>query len=229
MTMMRRKFAAATAALAIVMATPATAVTHTLTLTGVLDDVSVSSFDFGVDELSFATLDLTGFSPFTLNSGDVIDFNISFTGFYQGIAPFDGFVIGPATEGGYGQLFGVNFLRVDDVNPINASNGGGSGAFIDASGDLAGINLNGGCSNCLTPIMGRAPGPFGGFMFKGLTASTTVTLDGSYTVDRITLSSQVQSGFEAAIPEPASWAMLIIGFGLTGAVARRQRWQRVAA
>lgn len=32
-----------------------------------------------------------------------------------------------------------------------------------------------------------------------------------------------------AIPEPASWAMLIAGFGLTGAVARRQRQRSVAA
>lgn len=32
-----------------------------------------------------------------------------------------------------------------------------------------------------------------------------------------------------AIPEPASWAMLIAGFGLTGAMARRRRQVRVAA
>ena len=30
----------------------------------------------------------------------------------------------------------------------------------------------------------------------------------------------------AAVPEPASWAMLIAGFGLTGAVARRRRLAR---
>ncbi len=227
--MMRRNLGTAAMALAMIMAAPAAAVTHTLTLTGVLDDVSTSSFDFGVDELSYASLDLTGFSPFTLNSGDIIEFDISFTGFYLGVAPFDGFVIGPATEGGYGQLFGVNFFRFDDVDPINASNGGGSGAFVDATGDLAGINLSGGCGNCLTPIMGRAPGPFGGFMFKGLTGSTTVTLDGSYIVDRITLSSQVQTGFEAAVPEPGNWTMLIAGFGLVGAVQRRQRRSDVRA
>lgn len=32
-----------------------------------------------------------------------------------------------------------------------------------------------------------------------------------------------------AVPEPASWAMLIIGFGLTGAAARRRRGAAVAA
>ncbi len=32
----------------------------------------------------------------------------------------------------------------------------------------------------------------------------------------------IQYGFAAAIPEPASWAMMIAGFGLAGAVARRR-------
>jgi hypothetical protein len=220
---------AAAAVIAALTTTPAMAATYTLTLTGVLDDVVTSTFDFGVDELTFSSLELTGFTPFTLNSGDVIDFTVNFTGFFQGNAPFDGFVIGPATEGGYGQLFAVNFGRLDNVDPINASVGGPDGSFIDASGDLAGISLAGGCGNCLSPIMGRSPGPFGGFMFKGLIASTTVTLDGSYTVDRINFSSQVQTGFEAAIPEPASWAMLIAGFGLVGAIARRRRGAAVSA
>ncbi len=34
---------------------------------------------------------------------------------------------------------------------------------------------------------------------------------------------------QAAVPEPASWAMLLAGFGLVGAVARRQRRVTVAA
>ena len=208
---------------------PAAAATYTLTLNGVLDDVVTSTFDFGVDELTFSSLELTGFSPFTLNSGDVIDFTVNFTRFFQGNAPFDGFVIGPATAGSYGQLFAVNFGRLDAVDPVNASVGGPEGSFIDASGDLAGISLAGGCGNCLSPIMGRAPRPFGGFQFKGLIASTTVMLDGPYTVDRISFSSQVQTGFEAAVPEPASWAMLIAGFGLVGSIARRRRVARVAA
>jgi hypothetical protein len=31
------------------------------------------------------------------------------------------------------------------------------------------------------------------------------------------------SGLTAAVPEPASWAMLIVGFGMVGAVARRRK------
>ena len=208
-------------------ASPALAITHTLNLTGVLDDAVVSSFDYGQDTLTFSNVELTGFTPFTLNSGDEIVFNVSFTGFFLGVPPFDGFVVGPASEGSYGQLFGINFFRTDEVEPINASNGGGSATLIGASGDLGGISLSGGCGNCLTPIFGRSPGPFGGFMFTGITGNTFVTLDGSYTVDRINLSSQVQTEFEAAaVPEPASWAMLMAGFGLIGAMRRRQHRQR---
>jgi hypothetical protein len=36
-------------------------------------------------------------------------------------------------------------------------------------------------------------------------------------------------GGDTGVPEPASWAMLITGFGLTGAVARRRRQRSVAA
>lgn len=37
------------------------------------------------------------------------------------------------------------------------------------------------------------------------------------------------SGFTASVPEPTSWAMLIVGFGLSGAVLRRRRTVVVAA
>jgi hypothetical protein len=34
--------------------------------------------------------------------------------------------------------------------------------------------------------------------------------------------------FSAGVPEPASWAMMIAGFGLVGAAARRRRTVAVA-
>jgi hypothetical protein len=43
------------------------------------------------------------------------------------------------------------------------------------------------------------------------------TVGDSFSVDNLTFSSS------AAVPEPASWAMLIAGFGLVGAMARRRR------
>jgi hypothetical protein len=53
--------------------------------------------------------------------------------------------------------------------------------------------------------------------------------------DRVILSQNGGGGFEldnvtiGAVPEPASWVMLIAGFGLVGAAARRRRTAVVAA
>jgi hypothetical protein len=43
------------------------------------------------------------------------------------------------------------------------------------------------------------------------------------------LRSIATEGFGAAVPEPATWAMLIAGFGLVGAAARRRRPTAVSA
>ena len=36
-------------------------------------------------------------------------------------------------------------------------------------------------------------------------------------------TTQIYQSFSAAVPEPATWAMMILGFGLMGTVARRRR------
>jgi hypothetical protein len=53
-------------------------------------------------------------------------------------------------------------------------------------------------------------------------ASGATLYSGSFDAQRVT---SVSTTFDAAgaVPEPASWAMLIAGFGLTGAAARRRR------
>ena len=40
---------------------------------------------------------------------------------------------------------------------------------------------------------------------------------------------QFQGSTAGAVPEPATWAMLLAGFGLVGAVRRRQRLAQVSA
>jgi len=55
---------------------------------------------------------------------------------------------------------------------------------------------------------------FGGAGFQG-------GLDESWGIDNLALSALYDR--DAVIPEPATWAMLIAGFGLVGAAARRRR------
>ncbi len=209
------------AVVAALAAAPTVASIHTINLTGDLGTATSVTFNVGPDQLTQASLTLTGFTPFTLIAGDQIDYSIAFTGFMFGIAPFDYFVIPAASGGPFGQLFGINFLRNDGTNALNASNAG-TATPVGPVGDQTAVSYAGACSNCLTPIMGRAPGPFGGFGFHGLGGSTTVALDGSYDVDNITFTYQVQTGQAAAVPEPEAWAMLLTGFGLTGALVRRR-------
>ena len=58
--------------------------------------------------------------------------------------------------------------------------------------------------------------PFTSFTFAG--QANAVAADG-FSIDNVSLSA-TQTG---AIPEPSSWALLIAGFGLTGAAMRRRR------
>jgi hypothetical protein len=57
---------------------------------------------------------------------------------------------------------------------------------------------------------------FGGAGFQG-------GLDESWAIDNFALSAIFHEGGGGVIPEPATWAMLIAGFGLVGAAARRRR------
>jgi hypothetical protein len=57
----------------------------------------------------------------------------------------------------------------------------------------------------------------GVIQFKGVFSSLTLTTNNPENWSGLTI------GTTGAVPEPASWAMLIAGFGLVGAAARRRR------
>jgi hypothetical protein len=63
------------------------------------------------------------------------------------------------------------------------------------------------------------------FLGAGQSVFVAVGPDGDYSFD----STQIAFALSTSVPEPASWAMLIAGFGLTGAVLRRRRAVALAA
>ncbi|WP_310496797.1 PEPxxWA-CTERM sorting domain-containing protein [Sandarakinorhabdus sp.] len=72
--------------------------------------------------------------------------------------------------------------------------------------------------------------------WQHFSGQTTITTDGFYNVSFVFDTSFVPSKdvvidrvYVAAVPEPASWAMLIAGFGLVGVSARRRKAQSMAA
>jgi hypothetical protein len=72
----------------------------------------------------------------------------------------------------------------------------------------------------LAPI--STPGGFNAFQFRGIDGTdkfSGIRFGGNY----ILLAATADGGAVGGVPEPASWAMLIAGFGLVGAAARRRR------
>ncbi len=191
-------------------AMPVEAATITLNLTGSVASTTVNNFRFGGYDFQSGFLALTGFTPFTLDAGDIIDATVTLDGAF--VVPAQ--VIAP----GYAQFVGFNLDG--PVSPAFATTTG-SLLLTGLVGDLPNPTLAG-CGNCTSFIGGREFG--GSFSFTGLTGGGTIdTLDVARLIDSISISYQVNVGVSPAVPEPATWALLLGGFGLTGVAARRRR------
>jgi PEP-CTERM motif-containing protein len=86
------------------------------------------------------------------------------------------------------------------------------------------------------PDFHTSGGPFADITFDGLTATSTlggfvldgfssraISNDGMGTVGTASFNNGAVAVAAAAVPEPASWAMLIVGFGGAGALLRAKR------
>lgn len=122
-------------------------------------------------------------------------------------SPFDTVTLtfaSPVAAFGAGMSYSLDLGRVDGDPPVISA--------FDASGALISrYDLE-----ALAPINSGGANDF--LLFRGIDGGgrliKSFTMSGSFIV---------LSGTVNAIPEPTSWAMLIAGFGLTGAVMRRRR------
>lgn len=93
---------------------------------------------------------------------------------------------------------------------------------INLGSNLIGCGAYGGAAFC--------PFSAAGVTFGGTARSVSFSF-GRFTdvvFDDVTLGSAVPGPQVGAVPEPASWAMLILGFGVLGGVLRRRSGSRVA-
>lgn len=185
---------------AAMLAGGAQAATHTLNLTGSALNITTSSFDFGGVLYETGALELSGFTPFMLADGDDVEVTVTIT---------DGAFALPSRDN---MFFGLNFSDISGgVQPVTSSS---SGLFSFDGGPDVGA----GCGNCTSLITGQNGGTLS---FTSLFATGSFTMDTPYEINSITVSYQVNNN--AAVPEPASWALMITGFGGAGLMIRRRR------
>ena len=136
----------------------------------------------------------------------------------------DAVYIGVDSGTGYAQLLGTTgYSQLGFF--MNYAPGVGNDATIstlDAMGNIIeSFNLA-----SLAPI--STPGGFNAFQFRGVSADTPNSIYGLRFGGNYLLLTGTADGIPGGVPEPASWAMMIGGFGLIGGALRRRQSVRVS-
>lgn len=198
-----RALAAGLALAAAMVAGGAQAATHMLNLSGSAFDITTNTFTFDGVTYETGTLELSGFTPFILADGDTIEATVNITS-----GPLFPFIVPSRDQ----MFFGLNFSDISGGAQPTTSTANGTFAF-DGGGAI-----NAGCGNCTSLIYGQNGGAL---FFTNLAASGSFTMDSPYEINSITVSYQVNN--TGVVPEPASWALMITGFGGAGVMLRRSR------
>ena len=122
----------------------------------------------------------------------------------------------------YGNVTFLYHFRHDEttnnLDPCPYDGANGQGLNINGCADHVDVNFNSKSDSIVIDGLNYTLG-VEGFLIGGIPTSGFTTIERqvntAYILGRLEL-------FSAAVPEPSSWAMLIAGFGLVGAAARRR-------
>lgn len=187
---------------------------YNLQLTGVVADGAYStSTDTRFYDLTLLTED--GFTPFELAVGDVLNLTVT----------LDELLGVPA--GTDITFFGVDVLTSRRFDSPPGDGAVSFGEVTPLDGNLAGTTYGSACTNCVAASLILSPGP--AFSISRFTASITIenlppfgSDDSPVFANGFELGYQV-SDLPGVVPEPATWAMMISGFALSGVALRRRR------
>ncbi len=227
---MRRSSYLVAAALSLAIFSPASASTSLITSdTGYTGPgLNLSAFANGSYNFTFGPVTVDQYT-FTSNNGggNSGDGSVIGQGGY-GLGPNGSFgdpavYIGVDSGTGYAQLV-LNSAPVSEIGFfMNYAPGFGADATIEAL-DSSGNPFASYDIATLAPI--STPGGFNEFDFRGI-SSDSADIYGLRFGGNYILLTGTANGAPPAVPEPASWALMLTGFGLVGFVLRSRRQQNV--
>lgn len=211
---MKKIFAAALIA-ASLLAAPASAASYVLNLTGNVSSGATATVDSGGFRFNFFTIALANFSPTTFQVGDDVQATITLD---------QQLTVPTATVRN-----GVDLILLNTTYPGTTTTTTGTTDLFDMGVPaFAGAGSSSSADQLVNGLVN-----FGGssFTFDLAQSNFVVTALGAASLDTDTALFRYITVDElppAAVPEPAAWAMMVLGFGLIGATARRRPYRRLA-
>lgn len=190
----------------------AQAAVHTLLLTGTVSNGNFSFQEIGPIHYDQWVLSLDGLdslNAFNVEQGDTINATITLDQLFTVPASVDittfGFALGGAGFPGGNTGTNGTFDFFNGITLVKSGAGGTTTSTQIASG------------------VAFFPPDNGAFTFDSFITSFTIdTLSGPASLD-YALATYTLFSPSGAVPEPATWAMMIVGFGGVGAMVRRRR------
>jgi hypothetical protein len=193
----------------------------TLNLTTTAAPVFSSSDSGGISDVRFDAT-LTGFdanAPVSVEVGDEVIVNLTFTG-------------GPVTLPAASDLSLVSFFLSSSDFPAGNTATNGTTTLLDGGAPVASDSDVATTANGVS-VLPIFFGPVGPLTFDSLTSDFIIqkiagsTDPGTFGVINLGSIDGESRSFDA-VPEPASWALMLMGFGGLGAVLRARRQHRFA-
>lgn len=149
---------------------------------------------------------LTSISSFAFNTGDLVRLSLDVSGNQRNAGQSDNFFAGYSFGGVTTDIFNIGF-----------SNGGGDVIVAPTLSD-EGFRFS------FSDIAGNDPFSTRSLFFTAGQAGSLTFNFGSLSADNVgPIVDNVVLEIGAPVPEPATWAMMIFGFGLVGGAMRRNR------
>ena len=207
-TMRIWKTSMAAAAACVLWAGGAQAAVHTLMLTGTVANGNFSSQDIGPTHFDQWVLSLDSLNAITVALGDTINATITLDELFT--------VPGSVNLTSFAFILGGAGFPAGDTGTTGNFNFFSGMTLVKFGG--AGTGTSGQIASSVVFF----PPDNGAFTFDSLTTSFEIPeLSGPATLDYSLITYTLFS--PNAVPEPATWAMMIIGFGGVGAMVRRRR------